>query len=81
MAKLINISVGEFKTRFSCTTLQIVRNPNTSKLFVSTDNGKNFRCQQNIDLTKVLTFLKEEDASEDDWCLANGSGDNIVGTL
>jgi len=81
MKKLINISVADFKTRFSCTRLDIVRNPNTNKLFVQADNGMKFKCQQSIDLTGLLTFLKEEDSPEDAWCLANSSADNVIGTL
>ena len=75
--KMITLSISEFKTRFNVETINIVRNPKTGKLFVSTANG-NYKCQGTFDPAKPAVFLGE---SHEDLCLINQDTTNVIGTL
>ena len=55
--QLTNMSVDRFKEAIKAKEIQILRNPNTDKLFASDGNGKNFRVEQNLDLTKEVSVL------------------------
>lgn len=79
MSKFIEITA--FKTEVGATKLEVVRNPNTNKLFVAADNGKNYKCQGNIDLNLPMKFITE--GALDDACLANvkPQTNNVIGTL
>lgn len=83
---LVNISVSEFKQREGCESVQIVRNPNTSKLFASAGNGKNYRVEAAIDTAKPVEFLYDDDESAenggmDNGCFINQRANNVVATL
>ena len=71
MTKLEFMSVESFKTQTQSSKLEIVRNPNTGKLFVADSHGNYYRCQQDIDSKLPMKFLREVGASSADWCLAN----------
>lgn len=77
-------TVAEFKTRIGASETekaQVVKNPNTEKLFVSI-GSQNFKCQQDIDGSKELRMLVEADNYEE-ACLVNvkASTENVLFTL
>ncbi len=73
-------SVEEFKSHIGTTILDVVRNPKTNKLFMST-GSKSYKVQQNIDLALPLRILIPE-TGIDDACLINASGGaEVLGTL
>ena len=88
---LRNLSIDEFKAATNSSSIQIVRNPKTSKLFASAA-GKNYRVQGEtskqgeLDLAKPVQFLYEDDATVDNsgvenGCFVNQGADNVLGTL
>ena len=89
MAELTSVSVSEFKKREDVEIVQIVKNPNTSKLFAAAGNGKNFKVQGDIDTAKPVSFLYEVDEgaeapTQEQWdngCFVNSSEANIVASL
>jgi len=79
MANLLQLSVSQFKVEFKCDAFTVLRNPKTGKLFVSTDNGMNFRCQADIKLASPVQFIGEDKAN---LCLVNiGQGAEVLGTF
>jgi hypothetical protein len=79
MKTLLNISVGGFKQHFNCNNFSVINNPKTNKLFVATDNGKTFRCQQDIDVSAPVNFIGED---MDNLCLVNiGRGVKPIATF
>jgi len=83
---LTNISISEFKTLTDTETIQIVKNPNTSKLFAACGKDKNFKVQQAIDVAKPIDFMYEDDESVEghgvaNGCFVNSNQDNVVATL
>ena len=88
---LVNLSISEFKAQKSVEAIQIVRNPNTKKLFASA-GGANYRVQGTeakrgeLDTAKVVEFMYEDDESVensgiDNGCFVNQSEDNLVASL
>lgn len=73
------ISVSSFKSEIGATSIDVVRNPKTEKLFMSSDNGKTFRVQSDIKLNEPLEILIP-DGSLSDACLVNKST-SILATL
>lgn len=67
---LTNMSITAFKTAVGATTIRVLRNPHTGKLFASADNGQNFRVEAEIDPAKPMNFLVS-DGNLDDACLIN----------
>lgn len=78
---LTNISISEFKRVHSVDTIQIVKNPNTSKLFAACSNGVNFKVQGDIDVTKPINFLYDTEEGMDKGCFVNQGTDNVLTTL
>lgn len=77
-------TMSEFKTRVGISDaekVQVVKNPNTEKLFLSI-GSQSFKCQQDIDGGKELRMLVESDKF-DEACLVNTkpSTENVVFTL
>ena len=82
---LRNLSIEEFKAEAKATSISIVKNPKTSKLFASAA-GKNYRVQGDIDVTKPIDFLYEDDATAEvhgveNGCFVNSNTDNVLTTL
>lgn len=80
------LTVSQFKTRINANKLDVVRNPNTGKLFMAatTDTGVvNFNCQQAIDNSLPIRVMKPVDGDESSWCLTNvkEAADNTVFSL
>ena len=70
----------EFKNEVGITKADIVKNPNTGKLFVASGANK-WKCQGDIDFTKDMAFLIEDNNLEE-ACLVNvTSSNNTVFTL
>lgn len=77
-------TIGEFKTRVGIADsekAQVVKNPNTEKLFLSI-GSQSFKCQQDIDGGKELRMLVKSDKF-DEACLVNTkpSTENVLFTL
>jgi len=88
---LRNLSIDEFKAEANATSISIVKNPKTSKLFASAA-GKNYRVQGDLDVTKTIDFLYEDDKAAVDaegkviggvenGCFVNSNQDNVVHTM
>jgi hypothetical protein len=66
----IFITVAQFKSQTGCTAISVRENARTGKLFVTTDTGEVYKCQQDIDKTKEMKFRIEGGAISD-ACLVN----------
>ena len=77
-SKVTFMSVNAFKKAIGVQSIEIVKYDKgakaTNKLSVLDEDGNFYRCQQNIDTTKPMAFLLEENASIDEACLVNVSG-------
>jgi len=77
------LTVNEFKAAvgLSGEKAAVIKNPNTGKLFVSIGNS-NYKCQQEIDGSKEMKFIIEDDNYEE-ACLTNvkETTDNTVFAL
>ena len=83
-SKVKFLSVIEFKVAkgiHADTTAQVVKNPNTNKLFLAI-GSHTFKCQQDIDPTKDMKMLVDDD-NLDEACLANVKphAENVLFTL
>jgi len=74
------MSLADFKAAIGVAKLDIVKNPNTGKLFMSA-NGKAWKCKAEIDLQSPLAILVPENGNLDEACLVNGSNDNVLGSI
>lgn len=78
MANVKFVTVAEFKTAINSSSLSVVKNPKTDKLFVADNtNGKSYKCQADLDKTKPVVFLIE-DGDLDGACLINGNNNTIM---
>lgn len=66
------MTMNEFKAATKSNELDLLRNPNgEKKLFLASDNGKNYKAQQTIDLTKPVKMLIPESGDLDLACITN----------
>ena len=72
------LSVQAFKEMLGISVIEVVKNPNTGKLFVSSSVGK-FKCQQDIDPKLPMSVL--HDTESDEYCLVNSTNDNSLFVL
>jgi hypothetical protein len=70
-------TINEFKALINATTLSVVRNPVTNKLFVAVDTQR-YKCQQDIDKSLPMAILYDTDTKE--YCLVNATN-NLEFTL
>jgi hypothetical protein len=88
---LKNLSIEEFKAETEVGTIQIVRNPNTKKLFAAA-GGVNYRVQGagakqgELDTAKPISFMYEDDDTAENsgienGCFVNSSEENLLATL
>ena len=94
---LRNLSIDEFKAQTNTTTIDIVRNPNSHKLFANAA-GVNYRVQGTeskrgeLDTSKTVEFLYETDKDAknpkgepgggiENGCFVNKGADNVVLSL
>lgn len=80
MNNLARLGITEFKESIGATSLDVVKNPKTQKLFVSTSNGGTYRCQAAIDLSKPVEMLIP-DGDLTNACLVNKGTNNIMATF
>jgi len=66
------MSISDFKEQIGAQTMEVLKNPKTSKLFLVA-GGNTFRCQQDINKTKEMRMLVPEEGIEE-ACLVNVSG-------
>lgn len=63
------LSMVSLKEQLGCSTISVVKNPKTNKLFAETDNNIKLKVQQDIDLSLNIKFMYETDIN--DGCLIN----------
>lgn len=82
MANITFKTIAEFKQLTKTTHLDVVRNPNTNKLFVAdATNGHKYKCQETLNSTLPMAFIIE-DGDVSNACLCNvKTVDNIVFSL
>lgn len=74
---LTNISLRAFAQMVGFTKIDFVENPKENgKLFVATDTGAKFKCEQSIDYTKPIVVLME-DGDIDTACFINERANNV----
>ena len=71
-SKVTFMSVADFKTQIGATSVEVLLNPKTDKLFLSA-GGTTYRCQQDIDKNAEMRMLIPEEGIND-ACLVNVSG-------
>ena len=71
-SKVTFMSVGDFKEQVGASTIEVLKNPKTDKLFLSA-GGNTYRVQQNIDKTEEMRMLIPEEGIAE-ACLVNVSG-------
>jgi hypothetical protein len=75
---VVFMTVNAFKKAIGVDSIRVVKydktDKATNKLSVVDEDGNFYRCQQNIDQSKPMAFLLEKDASLDEACLVNVSG-------
>ena len=76
---LVNISIDEFKKIEGVDKVEIIDHPKF-KLFASCSNGKKFKAQGNLDVTKPVEFLHEED-NWNEGCFFNANKANVILSL
>lgn len=64
------ISVEEFKSKLGISKVEVVKNPNTGKLFAHTTNG-NFKVEQTLTTGKDIKFMYESAETFNEGCLVN----------
>ena len=68
------MTVAEFKSAIGAEKLEVLRNPQTDKLFMSADGGANYKVQQDIDVNADIRVLVPEDGGLEQACLVNVEG-------
>jgi hypothetical protein len=71
------LTIAQFKEQVGTVGLSILKNPNTDKLFMSTDGGENYKVQQDIDTSLEMRVLVPDDNLEE-ACLINVNTDNMA---
>ena len=72
MSAVTFMSVEDFKTKIGATSIQVLKNPKTGKLFMSAA-GDTFRVQGDIKQSEEIRVLIPEEGIEN-ACLVNVSG-------
>lgn len=67
---MLFMEIPTFKAKVNTTSIDIVKNPHTGKLFAYC-NGKNFKVQQDITSDKPIKFMYASDALFDEGCITN----------
>lgn len=67
------LTIGQFKEQVGASSIQVLRNKKTGKLFMSADTGETYKVEQDIDPSKEIKVLVPEgDITE--ACLVNING-------
>ena len=67
---MIFLTIDELKAQLGVKTLDVVKNPNTGKLFASGDGRVNIKIEQAIDKTLPIRFMHEPDKFNE-GCIVN----------
>lgn len=87
MANLTQMGVKEFKAAIGATMIEVLVSPTTGKLFASASNGKNYKVEQALDVTKAMVFIipvneaTGEELDYDQACLINKRETEVKITL
>lgn len=74
-------TIEEFKAQTGAIKIDIVKNPNTGKIFASAA-GKNYKVEQAIDLKEPIRFMSEENGDFNEGCFVNVTeSENLIGTI
>lgn len=73
------MTIPDFKAKLGIGTISVIKSPKSGKLFAETKAG-NYKVQQNIDPTKPMRYMYEEDTF-DAGCIVNVSEANVVATF
>ena len=73
-------TVPAFRAALGLTTLKVVKNPKTNKLFLSGDGRTVGKVSKSIDLTGHLSVVEmiDEESAEMTHCLVNQSDTNVL---
>jgi len=78
------MSLSAFKVELECNNIDIVKNPNTNKLFFVTDNGQSGKVSTKFnDIAseeKEVSWCKDANG-EEFWMIHKRNTDNVVATL
>lgn len=82
--KPVFVRVDQFKSENNIASMEVLRRDvdGVVTTFVSTDSGKTYKAQKDLDLSKPLVFIHEGDVAE--ACLINydaSKGATSLGTL
>jgi len=72
------MTVAQFKAAVGAETISVLRNPQTSKLFMATNTGQNYKVQQDIDVKKEMRVLVPENGNLEEACLTNVDTANMA---
>ena len=67
---MIFLEIPALKNRLGVSKIDIVRNPNTGKLFGATERGS-IKVQQSLDATKAIKFMYESEDKFSEGCIVN----------
>jgi len=73
--KITFMSISEFKNATGSLALEVIKNPNTDKLFLTNGTNK-WKVQQSIDNTLPMSILIQDDNMED-CCLVNTTNNTV----
>ena len=80
VSTLNSVGVYEFKQMVNAQSFDILTNPTTNKLFAAGSNGKNYKVEQNIDITKPIVVLIDG-GDVDNACFINKRSVDVKITL
>ena len=69
--KITFLTINEFKSKIGASTMKILVNPHTKKLFLAGDNGVNYKVQQTINGASEMKMLIPESGDISQACLTN----------
>ena len=69
--KVSFMTISQFKTKEGIDKMEVLKNPNTGKLFLAGDNGKNYKVEAKINGSAEMKFLVPEDGNINEACLVN----------
>lgn len=65
------LTIKQFKQQEGFETSEVIKNPNTGKLFLACDNGQNYKVEAKINSGKEMKFLIPENGDMNEACLVN----------
>jgi len=65
------LTIKQFKQKEGFETSEVIKNPNTGKLFLACDNGQNYKVEAKINGSAEMKFLVPENGDLKEACLVN----------